>query len=140
MASCGRSEMILPLGVGNLQKGERYVYSSKWLCFFVLNKVIDMRIWTIFSEAFSSSSPFAVCSSAMTSPVNGSKTYSREWRKTGPRRSNLPSTRNFYLRSQSFMNKCTRRKAIMSTRSNIFQELATRMENAQSGYGRHIML
>lgn len=25
MLSCGRSEMILPCGVGNLQKGERYV-------------------------------------------------------------------------------------------------------------------
>ena len=24
LAACGRSEMILPIGVGNLQKGERY--------------------------------------------------------------------------------------------------------------------
>jgi len=27
-AFCGRSEMILPLGIGNLQKGERCVYQG----------------------------------------------------------------------------------------------------------------
>ena len=25
---CGRSEMIMPLGIGNLQKGENYVLNS----------------------------------------------------------------------------------------------------------------
>ena len=29
---CGRSEMIMPLGIGNLQKGERCVYFRLMLC------------------------------------------------------------------------------------------------------------
>jgi len=49
MASCACSEMIMPLGAGNLQKGERCVlYAERPQCILTnIRFFLGMLIWTM---------------------------------------------------------------------------------------------
>jgi len=52
MVSCARSEMIMPLGAGNLQKGERSARCAVFpLCCFLthIRPLLGMQIWIMFS-------------------------------------------------------------------------------------------
>lgn len=77
---CARSEMWLPNGVGNLQKGERCVFSyvgRRIPYFFHHNQ--DMGTWTtLLLVSYGISMAFESVSLGMTSHVNGLSTYALE--------------------------------------------------------------
>jgi hypothetical protein len=68
---CGRSEMIMPTGVGNLQKGEKYGF-EKILRRIVLIFDADMQIWTILQHLSFNSSRSSSSSSVTILHVSGS--------------------------------------------------------------------
>ena len=73
--SCARHQLFRPLGVGDLQKGERYVTSSYQIHWSLTQNFTDNVTWTTFShQALQEHSDF-VCSPYPTMwAVNGSPT------------------------------------------------------------------
>jgi hypothetical protein len=73
---CGRSEMVMPMGIGNLQKGERCAFQTLVRLLTLLINILDMQIWTMCLHASSGTSCYPWSSSATTSPASGSSACS----------------------------------------------------------------
>ena len=131
--------MILPCGVGNLHKGERYVFLVRSTLHLLTAASIDIVTWITFSaRRYQLSTCFSLSSVTMW-PANGSQTSTHASNLTGPMKSNPSLSWIFDPSFQSFMSRRTRGSVTSNFHSTSVSGLETRMENAQREYGLVIM-